>query len=71
MTGPFADGYLAPEPAGAEGGSFDVKSKRANLLGDDGKGRVSLSTMREYVLLPDLIPAVVVQRCWDHRCVSG
>lgn len=49
VTGPFAEGYLAPEPAGPEGGSFDVKNKRANLLGDDGKGRVSLSSMREYV----------------------
>lgn len=48
VTGPFADGYVAPEPAGPEGGSFDARNKRANLLGD-GKGRVSLSSMREYV----------------------
>jgi hypothetical protein len=48
VTGPFADGYLGPAPVGPEGGSFDVKSKTANLLGD-GKGRVSLVVMAEYV----------------------
>lgn len=46
VTGPFAEGYLSAAPAGPEGGSFDVKNKTANLLGD-GKGRVSLSSMPE------------------------
>ncbi|KAK2763864.1 hypothetical protein FQN54_009482 [Arachnomyces sp. PD_36] len=45
VTGPFAEGYLSREPAGPEGGSFDVKAKKANLLGEGGKGRVSLTTM--------------------------
>lgn len=51
VTGPFADGYLSRTTlAGPRGGGgFSVKEKKANLLGD-GKGRLSLTTMAEYVL---------------------
>jgi nucleoside-diphosphate-sugar epimerase len=41
VTGPFAYGYLG-RPRGGLGG-FDVKGKRAVVLGD-GKGRISLTT---------------------------
>lgn len=42
VTGPYSDLYFGP----AYGG-FDVKAKKAQLLGD-GKGRVSFTTMAEY-----------------------
>lgn len=41
VTGPFAYGYLG-KPRGGLGG-FDVKAKRAVVLGD-GKGKISLTT---------------------------
>ncbi|KAE9369092.1 NAD(P)-binding protein [Stipitochalara longipes BDJ] len=41
VTGPFAYGFLAAGKAGL--GGFDVKEKKAVVLGD-GKGRVSLTT---------------------------
>ncbi|KAI5304015.1 hypothetical protein KEM56_006957, partial [Ascosphaera pollenicola] len=46
VTGPFADGYMAPLRYGPHGGGFDVTRKKANLLGD-GNGKISLTTMFE------------------------
>ena len=51
VTGPYgdADSHLflsAAEPGADKGGSFDVKRKRAVLLGD-GEGKISLTTMRD------------------------
>ena len=45
VTGPFSDWYMAKSPRD-EIGTFDVKSKRAVLLGD-GKAPVSLTAMAE------------------------
>jgi len=51
VTGPYGDAdrglYLSARPSEDEaGGTFDVKRKRAVLLGD-GNGRISLTTMRD------------------------
>jgi nucleoside-diphosphate-sugar epimerase len=51
VTGPYGDAdshlFLGAAPPDAEqGGSFDVKRKRAVLLGD-GNGKISLTTMRD------------------------
>jgi uncharacterized protein YbjT (DUF2867 family) len=51
VTGPYGDAdshlFLSAVPPDAEkGGSFDVKRKRAVLLGD-GNGKISLTTMRD------------------------
>ncbi|SMR47895.1 unnamed protein product [Zymoseptoria tritici ST99CH_3D1] len=51
VTGPYGDAdgglYLsAKSPEREEEGTFDVKRKRAVLLGD-GRGKISLSTMRD------------------------
>lgn len=51
VTGPYgdADGLLylaAKKPEDEAEGTFDVKRKRAVLLGD-GKGKISLTTMRD------------------------
>lgn len=48
VTGPYADvgGYLGTAPYGPQIGSFDVKEKKAVLIGD-GKGKVSLTTPDE------------------------
>ncbi|KAF2162047.1 hypothetical protein M409DRAFT_27427 [Zasmidium cellare ATCC 36951] len=51
VTGPYGDAdhalYLGAKPPADEGeGTFDVKRKRAVLLGD-GKGKISLTTMRD------------------------
>ncbi|KAF4312327.1 NmrA-like protein [Botryosphaeria dothidea] len=43
VTGPYADLYIA-KSFGDEAGTFDVKAKRASLLGD-GNGKISLTTM--------------------------
>jgi NmrA-like family len=47
VTGPYSDLHFAPTPGTPEVGSFDVKDKKACLLGD-GKGRVSFTAMAEY-----------------------
>ncbi|KAE8356813.1 hypothetical protein BDV28DRAFT_40679 [Aspergillus coremiiformis] len=46
VTGPYADMYVhfASNP---EVGGWDVKSKKATLLGTDGNGPVSLTTMKD------------------------
>jgi uncharacterized protein YbjT (DUF2867 family) len=49
VTGPFAYGYLAAGKGSL--GSFDVKEKKAIVLGD-GKGKISLTTDPEWVPLP-------------------
>lgn len=51
VTGPYGDAdgmlYLAAKPPQDEAeGTFDVKRKRAVLLGD-GQGKISLTTMRD------------------------
>jgi NmrA-like family len=47
VTGPYSDLYFASNRSRPEVGSFEVKEKRAWLLGD-GKGRVSFTAMAEY-----------------------
>jgi hypothetical protein len=48
VTGPYADGYIGAPRADPRMGSFDVKNKKAFLLGS-GKDKVALTTMAEYV----------------------
>ena len=48
VTGPYVEGFISTTPAAPEAGSFDVKKKKAFLVGD-GKGEVSVITMTEYV----------------------
>lgn len=47
VTGPYSDLYFAPIPGRPELGSFDVKARKAWLLGD-GKGRISFTAVAEY-----------------------
>jgi hypothetical protein len=49
VTGPYADGYIS-RSRGARGGSFDVKARKATLLGT-GDEKISLTTMQEYYFL--------------------
>jgi NmrA-like family len=49
VTGPYPDLYFSCTPGRSEIGSFDVKERKACLLGD-GKGRVSFTAMAEYDL---------------------
>jgi hypothetical protein len=44
VTGPYAEMYITAVPGNPATGSFDVKAKKAYLLGD-GKGKISLTTM--------------------------
>jgi hypothetical protein len=46
VTGPYADGYIS-RSRGARAGNFDVKERKATLLGT-GNERISLTTMQEY-----------------------
>lgn len=45
VTGPYSDLFFGKAP-NAEIGSFDVKEKKATLIGD-GKGKISFTTMAE------------------------
>lgn len=47
VTGPYADMYMG-KSANDEVGTFDVKARRAVLLGD-GDGKIGLTTMDECV----------------------
>ncbi|KGO38899.1 hypothetical protein PEX1_093700 [Penicillium expansum] len=47
VTGPFAEMYLHLVPGLEEAGGWDVKERRAVLLGEKGKGEVSLTTMKD------------------------
>lgn len=47
VTGPFADMYLHPLPGLEEAGGWDVKAKKAVLLGEKGEDKISLTTMAE------------------------
>ncbi|KAG0158914.1 hypothetical protein PDIDSM_6434 [Penicillium digitatum] len=47
VTGPFAEMYLHLVPGWEEAGGWDVKGRRAVLLGEKGKGEVSLTTMKD------------------------
>ncbi|KAE8155089.1 hypothetical protein BDV25DRAFT_37661 [Aspergillus avenaceus] len=46
VTGPYADMYIRCA-AGRDAGGWDVSTRTATLLGEDGKGRVSLTTMTD------------------------
>ena len=46
VTGPYSDLYFGPFKVRPEIGSFDVKAKKAVLLGD-GEGPVSFTAMYE------------------------
>ncbi|MBE3048920.1 NmrA family NAD(P)-binding protein [Candidatus Bathyarchaeota archaeon] len=46
VTGPYVEMYFTLLPALVEAGGFDVKGRRAVLLGD-GEGRVGFTTMGE------------------------
>jgi hypothetical protein len=50
VTGPYSDLYFGTMKARPELGQFDVKEKKAVLLGD-GNGPVSFTAMAEYVEL--------------------
>lgn len=47
VTGPFAEMYLHITPGVDEAGGWDVKARKAVLLGEKGEARVSLTTMKE------------------------
>jgi hypothetical protein len=51
VTGPYCDLYFGTMKARPELGQFDVKEKKAVLLGD-GNGPVSFTAMAEYVSKP-------------------
>lgn len=59
VTGPFADGYIGLGFPSSRGGAFHTKEKKADLLGD-GDGRVSLTTMSEYVYI--FVPPVSLDK---------
>ena len=46
VTGPFAEGYIGKASSDERIGSFDVKNRKATLLGS-GKDKISLTTMPE------------------------
>jgi nucleoside-diphosphate-sugar epimerase len=46
VTGPYADGYIGLS-MGSRAGNFDVKERKATLLGT-GEEKISLTTMQEY-----------------------
>ncbi len=47
VTGPFAEMFLDFTPGLEEAGGWDVKTRKAVLLGARGEERVSLTTMEE------------------------
>ncbi|KAJ5625627.1 hypothetical protein N7510_001936 [Penicillium lagena] len=47
VTGPFADMYLHLLPGLEEAGGWDVKAKKAVLLGEKGEDKISLTTMTD------------------------
>ncbi|KAJ5650325.1 uncharacterized protein N7484_004048 [Penicillium longicatenatum] len=47
VTGPFAEMYLHFAPGVDEAGGWDVKARKAVLLGEKGEERVSLTTMKD------------------------
>jgi len=49
VTGPYSDMFMAKMPW-EEIGSWDVKAKKATLLGD-GEGKIAFTAMIEYFLL--------------------
>ncbi|OQE47526.1 hypothetical protein PENCOP_c001G02374 [Penicillium coprophilum] len=51
VTGPFAEMYLHLIPGMEAAGGWDVKVRRAVLLGEKGKGDVSLTTMKDVGIL--------------------
>jgi hypothetical protein len=50
VTGPYASAFLTAGRGLPEIGAFDVKARKAVVVGD-GKGAVSLTTVGEYVSL--------------------
>lgn len=47
VTGPFAEMYLHLTPGLEEAGGWDVGGRKAVLLGENGRERVSLTSMKE------------------------
>ncbi|CEJ54355.1 hypothetical protein PMG11_00673 [Penicillium brasilianum] len=47
VTGPFAEMYLQIDPGVEEAGGWDVKERKAVLLGEKGEERLSLTTMED------------------------
>lgn len=47
VTGPFAEMYLHFTPGLDEAGGWDVRGRKAVLLGENGRERVSLTSMKE------------------------
>ncbi|KAJ5947300.1 hypothetical protein N7466_000315 [Penicillium verhagenii] len=47
VTGPFAEMYLHFSPGQEGAGGWDVKARKAVLLGEKGEERVSLTTMKD------------------------
>ena len=70
VTGPYSDLFFAPNAARPEVGSFDVKEKKAWLLGD-GRGRISFTAMAEYDASHGSPKAGLTSRqCWQTSCSS-
>ena len=72
VTGPYGDAdgglFLGAVPAEAEGGgTFDVKRKRAVLLGD-GNGKISLTTMRDVGKL--VVAALKAQEATKNKALK-
>lgn len=51
VTGPFAEMYLHFTPGLEEAGGWNVKERRAVLLGEKGRAKVSLTTMKDTGIL--------------------
>ena len=52
VTGPYADMYVyLPGAELRAGGGWDAKEKKSTLVGEKGEGKVSLTTMKEYVIM--------------------
>jgi hypothetical protein len=52
VTGPYAEIYVRFLEEGLRaGGGWDAKEKKSTLVGEKGEGWVSLTTMKEYVIM--------------------
>jgi hypothetical protein len=52
VTGPYADMYVWFSGEGLQAvGGWDAKEKKSTLVGAKGEGKVSLTTMKEYVII--------------------
>jgi hypothetical protein len=66
VTGPYADGdpglYFSPNHGAVAAGSFDIRAKKAVLLGD-GNLKISFTTMNECVNLITLSHELPAANC--------